>query len=45
VSRARELLDETQGELLSVIFDCAAALIDWPIHEHFGSVTGGEFSP
>ena len=40
-----EPLDESQCELLPVILNGPAARIDWPIHEQFGSVAGGELRP
>ena len=45
MSRSRELLDETQRELLPMILDGAASRIDWPVHEQFGPVTGREPGP
>lgn len=42
--RARELLEQTQCEFLSVILDTAAARVDWPIHEQFGSITARDWA-
>ena len=42
VPRARELLEQTQCEFLPVILDTAAARVDWPIHEQFGSIAARE---
>lgn len=42
---ARELLEQTQCEFLSVILDTAATRVDWPIYEQFGSITARELGP
>jgi len=45
MARAGEPLDETQSEFLSVILDAAAARIDGPVHEQFGSVPASKLGP
>ena len=45
VTVARELLEKTQGELLSVILDAPTTGIDRAVHEHLRPVVGSEPGP
>ena len=45
VTVARELLEKTHGEFLSVVLDAPTAGVDRAIHKHFGSVVGRKSCP